>query len=705
MSLMDLIGGRKLPLGEDEDAVSVGGSSIVVDIDDDDDAFMQQSNAQKEQHQQQPVSHQHAQEQQQQQRAGPGAETAAPATPETAKGGGGGDGAMPSAREPGSVEKEPSRSTPNHGVYSADALQTHLTQIPTEGKNMDTMVEAVKTVCKQHGVKVVKSSSKKQAEKQVACTLSCVHGMPNRQGERREATNGNNQKRRRSSSGRTGCDCKINVRWPAQSSDSKYPRITTMHLEHNHDVDREAVNAKEAQLGALSTPMMETSAKLTDAGMQPSDQAVVLEALHDRAVNPKVMQNAVSQHRQGGRESDAQDFLKKVRECTKDGGVYDVKLENGRLTHCFWMTAEQISLATRYGSVLLYDDTAVKNRYRLPLGLGVVIDGEYFSRIVFQALLSDTKTDTFTWMLEQFKAARGAAPDVFLQDADAAMTLAAEEVFEDAKKRRCAWYLGQDIIKNLKSVLGSTFQDFLDQFHKTRGRLTESGFEEEYAKLVETFPKAKSYMEKLHADRERWTVYASVLVFSIASFTTNRVESMNALIARFLNAQASLCSVFDFLSKAMEKARDRAILRSAQLILPSVQQSNVADFWLGDAVLAPCKFALGAWAYRFMVEEVTMASVFCSSPVNAVLEGSARREALSKFEYIGIKVVDVVDVALIVENNDGTDKRYVVLGMTDGSHLCSCRTLQELGVCRRHFWAAMRLSRKYKFHVGILNQH
>ena len=55
----------------------------------------------------------------------------------------------------------------------------------------------------------------------------------------------------------------IYVRWPAQSSDSKYPRIMTMHLEHNHDVDREAVNAKEAQLGAVSTPMKEPSAKLT----------------------------------------------------------------------------------------------------------------------------------------------------------------------------------------------------------------------------------------------------------------------------------------------------------------------------------------------------------------------------------------------------------------------------------------------------------
>ena len=31
-------------------------------------------------------------------------------------------------------------------VYSADALQTDLTQTPTEGKNMDIMVEGVKTV-------------------------------------------------------------------------------------------------------------------------------------------------------------------------------------------------------------------------------------------------------------------------------------------------------------------------------------------------------------------------------------------------------------------------------------------------------------------------------------------------------------------------------------------------------------------------------
>ena len=108
--------------------------------------------------------------------------------------------------------------------------------------------------------------------------------------------------------------------------------------------------------------------------------------------------------------------------------------------------------------MLLYDDTAVKKKYRLPLGLGVVIDGENFSRIVFQTITADIRADTFVWMLEAFKEARGGAPDVFIEDADAAMTQAADQVFPLATKRWCLWHLGQNIVKNLKPTLGAGFK-------------------------------------------------------------------------------------------------------------------------------------------------------------------------------------------------------------------------------------------------------
>ena len=99
------------------------------------------------------------------------------------------------------------------------------------------------------------------------------------------------------------------------------------------------------------------------------------------------------------------------------------------------------------------------------------------------------------------------------------------------------------------------------------------------------------------------------------------------------------------------------------------------------------------------------AALFCAGNDNAVLDGPDDTEALGKLEFIGDLVVDVNTVAAIVENRSGKNMPYVVLAMNDGSHLCSCRTLQILGLCCRHFRMAMRLSCKFRFHIGILNQH
>lgn len=76
---------------------------------------------------------------------------------------------------------------------------------------------------------------------------------------------------------------------------------------------------------------------------------------------------------------------------------------------------------------------------------------------VFQTITVDTTRETFEWMLEAFQEARGAPPDVFIQDADIAMTSAAVAVFPLATKRRCIWHLGQNMTKNLGGVLGFGF--------------------------------------------------------------------------------------------------------------------------------------------------------------------------------------------------------------------------------------------------------
>ena len=122
--------------------------------------------------------------------------------------------------------------------------------------------------------------------------------------------------------------------------------------------------------------------------------------------------------------------------------------------------------------------------------------------------------------------------------------------------------------------------------------------------------------------------------------------------------------------------------------------------------MGPIRYALGKWPIKFKRDEMGAAALFCAGNDNAVLDGPDRTEALGKLEFIGDLVVDVDTVAVIVENRSGKNMPYVVLAMNDGSHLClSCRTLWTLGLCCRHFFMAIRLICKFRFHIGILNQH
>ena len=71
-------------------------------------------------------------------------------------------------------------------------------------------------------------------------------------------------------------------------------------------------------------------------------------------------------------------------------------------------------------------------------------------------------------------------------------------------------------------------------------------------------------------------------------------------------------------------------------------------------------------------------------------------EALGKLEFLGELVAGVETVAVVMESRDGRVMRYIVCSRADGSHICSRRTLQELGLCCRHVWQAMRLRPKFK---------
>lgn len=86
----------------------------------------------------------------------------------------------------------------------------------------------------------------------------------------------------------------------------------------------------------------------------------------------------------------------------------------------------------------------------------------------------------------------------------------------------------------------------------------------------------------------------------------------------------------------------RGVRISALLSLPSITSAHVDEYWFGETFMAPLRYGLGKWPYRFMQQEMEVAAMFCGGGGgHAVLEGDARSEGLGKLEFIGTMVINV----------------------------------------------------------------
>lgn len=155
---------------------------------------------------------------------------------------------------------------------------------------------------------------------------------------------------------------------------------------------------------------------------------------------------------------------------------------------------------------------------------------------------------------------------------------------------------------------------------------------------------------------------------------------MNSVIRHYCNAQTSLVEVFRFFASTIENQEACAALGNAELQLLATAGLRIDSEWFGARVMGPIKYALGKWSFQFMSDEMEAAAVLCTGSANMVVDGPERAEAYGRLEFIGDFVDDVETVAVRVEHRNGKQ-------MDDGSHLCSCREPQTLGLrCRHYGW-------------------
>ncbi|CAN0232663.1 unnamed protein product [Ectocarpus sp. 6 AP-2014] len=146
-------------------------------------------------------------------------------------------------------------------TYNAQRLRAKLASIPTQGMDMGEVTANVKKVCREEGVDVATSDSRKGKDgRWVSRELKCKLGMRNRQNDHKAKDGGKTVPKILRKSQRIGCPFKVAVaiRWPTKRKARAHPylseRATT--LTHNHTVTKDVDTKRQPKRKASSDSLV-----------------------------------------------------------------------------------------------------------------------------------------------------------------------------------------------------------------------------------------------------------------------------------------------------------------------------------------------------------------------------------------------------------------------------------------------------------------
>lgn len=348
----------------------------------------------------------------------------------------------------------------------------------------------------------------------------------------------------------------------SKTINNNFIHVTSIHLEHNH------------KILADNTQFATTFRKFNQSIMNEIEHAVIhgrcdaytirnlLQPLFpDQLFLTQDLSNAIQKIKREKKiaGTDASHLLKFLLERQKEEPMMFVQplinADSDRLCGIFWMTENQIILWTRYSDVILHDNTSRTNRYNCPLSLFILVDNDGKSRLGAQAFLNDETQESYEWILQQTLNATGIEPKVIITDMDPAMDVACQTTYKNAYHIHCIWHMTQNLPKRLKNKLGAAdFKIFFHDFWKTRNSLCAEVFEQRFQALLNNFPSGSDYLhDPIYSTRHSWARAFTNRIFTAGIQSTQRVESINAIIHKVVNSSSTMAEVAEALDSRMQK--------------------------------------------------------------------------------------------------------------------------------------------------------
>lgn len=247
--------------------------------------------------------------------------------------------------------------------------------------------------------------------------------------------------------------------------------------------------------------------------------------------------------------------------------LYDSK---NRLVAVFWMSPIQRQLYKLYHDVIVNDTTMKTNRLGMRLNCTVIVDANFKTRLVANALIANETEKDYHWILDQLKkATEGLEPKVIMVDEDASMDAVLPEVFPNTHIVNCIWHIHENIRRHLAQPLGRRFEPFMKRFRQVTDSRTPAVFDRMWLQLLKDFngqegdnPEDENlyigpvghHLQRLYRRRHHWAGPWVQASFTASMRSTQRVEKSHHLIKMMnVHSKTSLQKLFDAICERVRK--------------------------------------------------------------------------------------------------------------------------------------------------------
>ncbi|CAD6942254.1 unnamed protein product [Tilletia controversa] len=405
------------------------------------------------------------------------------------------------------------------------------------------------------------------------------------------------------------CKARMNIRLSAAKNNWN---VSSIDWNHNHaphfdpsTTDPDANKTTEAERTIVAA-LASGSARL--------DRAAIRDVLRSVVPGSKMttiqITNVVTAERKKRRETlntyggDVASLLSWLaKEKVKDARFtysFHCHPQTGALQRLFMSSPVMIDALGQFGDVLIADVAQGRNVYNMPLNVFSVIDGCGKTRNIGYAVQDREDHASHAWVLHALLRTTGKKPSVIISDQDAAFISAVREVLPTSHHVLCLYHLWQNIVKQLKGKLRGQWVSFAQSFWRVYKAPSPNAFEARWRDLLESYPRARTYLETYqYKNRRSWAAAWVRTRFTADTRTTGRVESENGLSKLLSDRKSTLSDLFSRLLLRAEDQMAKSIKVSAYL-----HKKPTPTEVLFQVVIDTCRDQCHVWAVRRIVGEM-----------------------------------------------------------------------------------------------------